>query len=325
MDFGAPGEDEKKRREGSLRFLPPLGMISNSKKVTIFENHPLAPLTTWKIGGAAQYLAVPQDLEDVYALMRLAQTRGWPLFFLGRGSNMLIADEGLPGLTLWLARSLLKLERRGQCLRAGAGVPLPRLARYAAEQGFSGFEFLAGIPGTVGAAVRLNAGAFGRNLAGGLKRVWAVTPRLNLVELNAAALGLGYRSSLLLNFPHWLVVEAEFELKDPALPREILASMQEFLAIRKSRHPANPRSCGSVFKNPPDAPSAGRLIDELGLKGRRRGDAQVSRKHANFILNQGRATAAQVKALMAEIQDQVWQAHHVALEREVVFLPDDLI
>jgi len=291
----------------------------------VYANHPLAPLTTWKIGGAAHYLAMPQDLEEVYALMRLAYDRGWPLFFLGRGSNVLIADEGLPGLTLCLARSLLKLERQGECLRAGAGVPLPKLARYAAELGFSGFEFLAGIPGAVGAAVRLNAGAFGHNLGGVLRRVWVVTPQLHLVELDAAALGLGYRSSLLLNFPHWLVAEAEFALGEPTPTGEIMARMQDFLAVRKSRHPANPRSCGSVFKNPPHGPSAGWLIDDLGLKGRRRGDAQVSRKHANFILNQGRATAAQVKALMAEIQDRVWQAHQVALEREVVFLPDDLI
>lgn len=290
----------------------------------ILQNHPLAPLTTWKIGGVAQYLAAPRDLEEVYALMRLARERGWPLFFLGRGSNVLIADEGLPGLTLHLARSLLKLERRGEYLRAGAGVPLPKLARYAAESGFSGFEFLAGIPGTVGAAVRLNAGAFGKNMAGVLRRVWVLTPQLRLVELDAATLGLGYRSSLLLNFPHWLVAEAEFSLKDQAPPAEIAARMQEFLAVRKSRHPANPRSCGSVFKNPKDSPTAGWLIDDLGFKGRRVGDAQVSRKHANFILNQGRATAAQVKALMAEIQDRVWQAHHLALEREVVFLPEDL-
>jgi UDP-N-acetylmuramate dehydrogenase len=290
----------------------------------ILQNHPLAPLTTWKIGGAAQYLAMPRDLEEVYALMRLAYERGWPIFFLGRGSNVLIADEGLPGLTLHLARSLLKLERRGDYLRSGAGVPLPRLARFAAQEGFSGFEFLAGIPGTVGAAVRLNAGAFGRNLGDVLRRIWVVTPQLHLVELDAAALGLSYRSSLLLNFPHWLVAEAEFKLGSPAPPAEITAQMTEFLAVRQARHPANPRSCGSVFKNPQDSPTAGWLIDDLGLKGRRVGDAQVSRKHANFILNQGRATAAQVKALMAEIQERVWQAHHIALEREVVFLPEDL-
>jgi UDP-N-acetylmuramate dehydrogenase len=291
---------------------------------TILENQPLAPLTTWKIGGPARLLAVPRDLEDVYGLMRLGFDRGWPLFFLGRGSNILIDDGGLPGLTLHLAKSLQKLERQGETLRVGAGVALPRLARAAAALGFSGFEFLGGIPGTVGAGVRLNAGAYGRNLADVLRRVWVATPQLQLLELQARELNLGYRSSLLLNFPHWLVVEAEFTLGTPAPPQAIAERMRQLLAARKARFPANPRSCGSVFKNPPGGPPAGALIDQAGFKGRRAGEAQVSRKHANFILNQGRATAGQVKALIAAIQETVYRTRGVILEREVVFLPDDL-
>jgi UDP-N-acetylmuramate dehydrogenase len=290
----------------------------------IFENQPLAPLTTWKIGGPARYLAAPRDLEDVYALMRLAYARGWPLFFLGRGSNILIADGGLPGLTLHLARSLQRLERQGETLRVGAGVALPRLARAAAAWGFAGFEFLAGIPGTVGAAVRLNAGADGQNLAGLLRRVWVATPQLQLLEFKAGELDLGYRSSLLRHFPHWLVVEAEFALGSPAPPAAIEERMRQLLAARKARFPANPRSCGSVFKNPPGGPAAGALIDQAGFKGRHAGAAQVSRKHANFILNQGQATAGQVQALIADIQETIWRTRGVILEREVVFLPDDL-
>jgi UDP-N-acetylmuramate dehydrogenase len=291
----------------------------------ILENQPLAPLTTWKIGGPARCLAVPGDLEDVYALMRLAQNRGWPLFFLGRGSNVLIDDAGLPGITLHLARSLQKLERQGDLLRAGAGVALPRLARAAMRLGFAGFEFLAGIPGTVGAAVRLNAGAHGGNLAQVLRRVWVATPQLQLLEFQVHELGLGYRTSLLLNFPHWLVVEAEFELKTPTPPETVARRMQELLAYRRERLPSNPRSCGSVFKNPPGGGAAGLLIEQSGFKGHRRGEALVSRKHANFILNAGHATAAQVKALISEIQEKVWQARGVTLEREVVFLPEDLV
>ena len=160
--------------------------------------------------------------------MGLAQDRGWPLWFLGRGSNLLIDDAGLPGITLHLARSLQLLRRRGDTLRAGAGVSLPRLARAAADLGFAGFEFLAGIPGTVGAAVRLNAGADGRDLAAVLNRVWVVTPRLQLLEFQAAELGLGYRASLLLNFPHWLVAEAEFSLTTPAAPETIKQRLTGF-------------------------------------------------------------------------------------------------
>jgi UDP-N-acetylmuramate dehydrogenase len=290
----------------------------------ILQNHPLAPLTTWRIGGAAARLAAPADVEEVWGLMRLAHDRGWPLFFLGRGSNVLIDDAGLPGLTLHLAKSLQNLTRHGGTLRAGAGVSLPRLAQAAARLGFAGFEFLAGIPGTVGAAVRLNAGAEGQSLAGVLKRVWVTTPQLQLLELTPPDLGLGYRTSLLLNFPHWLVVEAEFNLAHPANPEAIRARMAELIAQRKTRQPANPRSCGSVFRNPPGGPAAGWLIEAAGFKGHRLGDALVSRKHANFILNAGRATAAQVKALMDEIQKKVWQTQGVSLEREVVLLPGDL-
>jgi UDP-N-acetylmuramate dehydrogenase len=303
--------------------MPP-EIISVNKEV-IPENQPLAPLTTWKIGGAAMRLAAPAGVEEVYRLLRLAQERGWPRFFLGRGSNVLIADAGLPGLTLHLAKGLQGMARQGDTLRVGAGVALPRLAQSAARWGFAGFEFLAGIPGTVGGAVRLNAGAGGRSLKDLLTRAWVVTPQLHLLEFAAAELGLGYRSSLLLNFPHWLVVEAEFRLGQPAAPEAIQARMRELLQARKARQPANPRSCGSVFKNPVGGPGAGWLIEAARLKGRSRGDAVVSRKHANFILNRGQATAAQVKALIAEIQETVWRTQGVNLEREVIFLPEDLL
>ncbi len=214
--------------------------------------------------------------------MALAYDRGWPLWFLGRGSNILIDDAGLPGITLHLAKSLQGLEQRGDPLRAGAGVSLPRLARTAAGLGFAGFEFLAGIPGTVGAAVRLNAGADGLDLAGVLKRVWVATPQLQLLEFKAEELGLGYRSSRLLNFPHWLVVEAEFLLTRPAPPEAIKRRLHELQAARRARQPANYRNCGSVFKNPAGAPAAGLLIESAGLKGRRVGEAQVSYKARQF-------------------------------------------
>lgn len=285
---------------------------------------PLAPRTTWRIGGPAEYFAVPREVEEVFALFRLAADRGWPLFFLGRGSNVLVADAGLPGLTIQVG-GLKGLSREGDRLRAGAGVPLPQLARRLAAQGVSGFEFLEGIPGTIGAGVRLNAGAFGSQLGERLTRVYVATPRGRWLEFSPAELEPGYRSSRLLDFPHWLVVAAEFHLPGEDDPMAIRARMAQLAARRRAVQPRNPRSCGSVFKNPPQGPPAGRLIEEAGLKGRRIGDAVVSRKHANFILNAGRATAAQVKALIALIQEEVWRRFGVALAREVVFLPEDLL
>jgi UDP-N-acetylmuramate dehydrogenase len=293
-------------------------------KGPVQADFPLAPLTTWKIGGPAQFLVIPQDLDDVFALEQLAADRGWPLFFLGRGSNVLIDDAGLPGITLHVAKSFQKLEFHGDTVRVGAGMALPRLAYTLAARGLGGFEFLAGIPGTVGAAVRLNAGAQGYNLGQRLRRVWVVTPELELKELTVAEIAPGYRTSRLLHLPHWLVVEAEFGLQEEASPEEIQRTMRELLEERRSRQPSHPRTCGSVFKNPPEGPPAGRLIDEAGWKGRSVGDAQVARKHANFILNRGKATAAQMVTLMTAIEESVWQQFGIRLAREVVLLPQDM-
>ena len=293
-------------------------------KGPVQADFPLASLTTWKIGGPAQVLVIPQDLDDVFALGQLAAGRGWPLFFLGRGSNVLVDDAGLPGITLHLAKSFQKLEFHGDTVRVGAGMALPRLANTLAARCQAGFEFLAGIPGTVGAAVRLNAGAQGYNLGQRLKRVWAVTPELELKELTVGEIAPGYRTSRLLHLPRWLVVEAEFGLQKEASPEDIQRTMRELLEERRTRQPAHPRTCGSVFKNPPEGPPAGRLIDEAGWKGRSVGDAQVSRKHANFILNRGRATATQMVTLMTVIEESVWQRFGIRLEREVVFLPQDM-
>jgi UDP-N-acetylmuramate dehydrogenase len=293
-------------------------------KGPLYADYPLAPLTTWKIGGPAQFLAIPQDLEDVLALQRLAAQQGYPLFFLGRGSNVLIADAGLPGITLHLVKSFQKLERQVDTVRVGAGVGLPRLAKIMADWGQGGFEFLAGIPGTVGAAVRLNAGAHGQDLGRLLKRLWVVTPEMELKELTMAEITPGYRTSRLLDLPRWLVVEAEFALTEEVLPAEIQRRLREYLEERRARQPSHPRTCGSVFKNPPGGPAAGRLIEEAGWKGKSLGAAQVSQKHANFIINRGGATAAEMIALMAAIEDSVWQRCGLRLKREVVFLPQDM-
>ena len=134
----------------------------------------------------------------------------------------------------------------------------------------------------------------------------------------------GYRSSRLLHLPHWLVVEAEFVLQEEVAPDEIQNRLREFLEARRTRQPAHPRTCGSIYKNPPAGPPAGRLIEEGGWKGRSLGDAQVSRKHANFIINRGAATATQMVTLMAAIEESVWHRFGIRLEREVVFLPEDM-
>jgi UDP-N-acetylmuramate dehydrogenase len=290
------------------------------------RQYPLAPRTTWRIGGPAQYLLTPGSADEAATVLAAARAAGWPVFYLGRGSNLLIADQGLPGITLHLARPLSQISFHGDLVKAGAGVYLPHFAATLARQGWAGFEFLIGIPGTVGAAVRLNAGTGpGREMADILKSVTVLTSELQRRTIPAADLQLGYRHSLLLDQPRWLVLEAEFFLRQQASYPELVAVHRHLIQQRQAKFPPEKLTCGSVFKNPPQGPPAGWLIDQCGFKGVSRGEAQVSTRHANFIINRGRATAADMQALIAQIQETVWQQHAVRLEREVIFLPDDLL
>jgi UDP-N-acetylmuramate dehydrogenase len=289
-------------------------------------HYPLAPCTSWRVGGPAQYLLTPGSADEAVAVLAAAQDEGWPVFYLGRGSNLLIADQGLPGITLHLAGPISQLKFTGDTVKAEAGVYLPNFAATLARLGWAGFEWLIGIPGTMGAAVRINAGTgSGQEMADVLKSVTVLTTEFQLQTIPAAALELGYRHSQLLERPRWLVLTAEFYLGEQAPPRELAAAHRRIIQQRRSKFPPEKLTCGSVFKNPPQAPPAGWLIDQCGFKGKNVGDAQVSTHHANFIINRGRATAGDIKALIAEIQEKVWKSHGIQLQREVVFLPDDLL
>ncbi len=292
----------------------------------VFGNRALAPLTTWKVGGPAHCLITPCDLEDVMAVCARAHREGCPLFFLGRGSNLWIADSGVPGITLHLADSLQQLDIEGDILTAGAGVALPKMARFLADRGWGGFEFLTSIPGTVGAAVRINAGTGpGQEIGTRLVRVSVLTPSLEVRQFTVMELDMGYRYSRLLHFPHWLVVGAQLRLTEKVAPQLIKARMEAIRKTRKAKFPVNPRTCGSVFKNPPGGPPAGWLIDQAGLKGTTCGDAQVAPEHANFIVNRGKATAGDIRELIDRVQEAVWRVHGIELKREVVFWPDDVV
>jgi UDP-N-acetylmuramate dehydrogenase len=239
---------------------------------------------------------------------------------------LLIADQGLPGITLHLAKSLDHITFADGVVKAGAGVFLPHFAAMMARRGWAGFEFLIGIPGTVGAAIRLNAGTgSGQEMANILKSVSVLTSHLQLRTFSVSELELGYRHSMLLAHPSWLVLEAEFFLRDQAPPPELAAAHRRIIEQRRAKFPPEKLTCGSVFKNPPQGPPAGWLIDQCGFKGKSLGDAQVSTHHANFIINRGRATAAHIQALISDIQETVWKKHSINLEREVVFLPADLL
>lgn len=294
----------------------------------VLHDEPMARHTTMHIGGAAEaYLAV-HDCAHLSAVLRLAAQAGVTPFIMGGGSNLLVADAGLPGLVIETWSNIDALVAHPPVpdptvpgrfrLHAFCGVPLPRLAHQTAKAGFTGLEWAAGVPGTVGGGIVNNAGAHGGSMAD------CVLDALVFIDgeerrLPAAELGFSYRHS---NFrgawagrtPPMVVLAGTLGLH-ACEPSEAEAKVQECLDYRKRTQPAQ-RSVGSIFKNPPDN-AAGRLIEQAGLKGARHGDAEISLMHANFIVNRGKATAADVNALIALARAKVRETAGVDLELEI--------
>lgn len=287
---------------------------------------PLAPLTTYRIGGPARFFL---DVEDEIQLARAvewARGEGVPFFLLGGGSNLLVDDAGFPGLVVRLKGSFctIRTDRAAGLVVAGAGAPLPRLGRTGTKPGFLSYLFLTGIPGTVGGGVRINAGTAEGEIKDILDWADVFVPGRGIERRIAGEFHFGYRTSDLVAEPEAVVLRAAFRLAgQPSDPVKAAEAVKAHLAARRARQPKNPRTCGSVFKNP-EGRSAGLLIDQAGLKGFTIGGAEISRKHANWIVNKGDATAADVQALIAEAQRAVFELNGVKLEREVIYLPQDL-
>ena len=281
----------------------------------------LANYTTWRVGGPAEWLAEPNDAEQCLSLLQWAQTEGLTTRVIGAGSNLLIADAGLPGLTLCLRRlqgSQLDAET-GQ-VKALAGEPLPTLARRAARLGLHGLEWAVGIPGTVGGAAAMNAGAQGGSTADSLTCVEVIDRSLTdrvktTTTLSNADLAYDYRHSLLQGSEH-LVISAQFQLEPGHDAKELMRKTSGNLSHRTTTQPYQWPSCGSVFRNP-EPEKAGQLIEGLGLKGRRIGGAEVSEVHANFIVNVGDATADDIRTLIDLVRDEVEKMHGITLHPEV--------
>ena len=278
----------------------------------------LRDFTTWKVGGPAEWFAEPASAEELLALLRWGESLGLPLHCIGAGSNLLIADAGLPGLSVCLRRLQgSQLEPTDGWVEAAAGEPIPTLARKAARAGLSGLEWAVGIPGTVGGAVVMNAGAQGGCTAEWLHSVRVVDRRRpdQPFELSASALAFAYRHSRLQEEP-LVVLTARFRLEAGHDPAAVTARTSANLHSRTSTQPYQQPSCGSVFRNP-EPEKAGRLIEALGLKGLRRGGAEVSPVHANFIVNTGSASAADIDGLIRSVQERVAASHGITLHPEV--------
>lgn len=282
----------------------------------VLQDEPMSRHTTFRIGGPAKRMAFPSSREQLVLLMSFAKDYGANPLVIGNGSNLLVPDEGLDRLVIDTSANLNRVERgSGNTVLADAGATLARTADLACKSGLTGLEFAHGIPGTVGGGVCMNAGAYGGEMKQVLRSAAVLFPEEGIRTLAGEELAFSYRHSLLTDRPDAVVLRAVLTLEagEPAAIRE---KMDELMARRKASQPLEYPSAGSTFKRP-EGYYAAALIDQCGLKGLTVGGAQVSEKHAGFVINRGGATCADVTALMTEIQKRVWEATGVRLEPEV--------
>jgi UDP-N-acetylenolpyruvoylglucosamine reductase len=284
-----------------------------SRETVIRRNEPLAQRTTLRVGGLADWYIEPASEKDLAAVLKLCSERSLPVFVLGRGSNLLVRDGGVRGAVICLAQPCFsRIETAGEELRCGAGAKLKEVAASAKRNGVAGFEFLEGIPGSVGGALRMNAGAMGGAMFDLVTSVRLMNFSGQVLERSRAELAVKYRGcpTLAQQVALQAVLRGRRGERD-----EIQRRMKEFSQKRWTSQPAAP-SAGCIFKNPASIP-AGKLIDELGLKGTRVGGAMVSLEHGNFLVNDGTATARQVLELIELIRSRARTERGIELEPEV--------
>ena len=279
----------------------------------IFEDEPLSKHTSYRIGGPADLYALPADVEDLTALLRVCGEREIPAFVIGKGTNLLVNDLGFRGVVVDLKAACGALRTDGEEVIAGSAVRIKRLTAWCEERGLGGLEFMSGIPGTVGGALRMNAGAFGGEISDRLRWIEGIAPDGTRQRWVKAELDFGYRRAG--GLEDRVIVGCAFGLArtDAAL---LTTQRKEILRKRNARQPLEVPSAGSVFKRP-EGDYAGRLIEAAGCKGLRVGDAMVSPKHANFIVNLGRATASEVRTVIERVRERVEQKFGIVLELEI--------
>jgi len=295
-------------------FIAELQAISN---LEIRFDEMMSNHTTWKIGGPADLMIIPQNKEQLVQAVRVLHKHEIPWVVLGRGSNMLVSDKGIRGVTIKLGGTFDEIHFDGTEVTAGGAYSFVKLAVQAGKKGLTGLEFAGGIPGSVGGAVYMNAGALGSDVSRILKQAEVLLNTGEVITMQNNDLQYAYRHSLLQQEPG-IVLEAIFQLA-PGNREEITASMAANKDRRLRTQPLKMASCGSVFRNP-EGTFAAKLIEEAGLKGLRVGGAEVSTMHANFIVNIGNATAEDVLALIKKIQDIILESNGIVLVPEVLVL-----
>ena len=295
------------------------GDIQRRLGIKTSRDEPLERFSTMRVGGPADLFAEVRNLFELRGIVRFARQRDIPLFLIGRGSDLIISDAGIGGLVVLVRAAGLRID--GERIAAEAGVQMAKLATTGKQHGLSGLEFGLAIPGSVGGAVWANAGAHGSDVAGVLTSAIVVGADGEERELGPADMGMAYRETQLKHSAPGrpdVVLEATFAL-EPAEPDAIAERLGSIRRWRQEHQPIGQKSAGSVFRNP-EGDSAGRIIDELGLKEQRIGGAQVSPRHANFIVNTGGATAADVRALGDLVRETVRRERGIELAYEVEFV-----
>lgn len=301
-------------REETANWIEQLSRVISPGRWCVGE--PMSRHTTFRIGGSADLFLAP-TLEELTAVLPLAGEKEIPVTVLGNGSNVLVCDEGIRGIVLAIGKGMDTLSIEGNIIRAEAGCLLSKVSNAAAEAGLSGLEFAAGIPGSIGGAVVMNAGAYGGEIKDVLLEAGVLTAEGKKKRLTAEELALSYRHSCIPK-KQYIVTDAVFQLTSESR-EEIRSRMEELKQKRVLKQPLEYPSAGSTFKRP-EGYFAGKLIQDAGLCGYTVGEAQISKKHCGFVINTGKATAAQVRQLIGDVQDKVFEQFQVRLEPEVKLL-----
>ena len=282
------------------------------KRVLVDE--PMKKHTTFRVGGNADYFVMPQNASEVKKVVELCKNTSMPYYILGNGSNLLVGDKGYRGVIIQIYKEMNEIQVEGERIKAQAGALLSRIGNIALEAELAGFEFASGIPGTVGGAVVMNAGAYGGEMKDIIINATVLTQDGEIVTLNKEELELGYRTSVVAK-KGYIVLEAEYQLQKGD-KSAIRARMDELKNQRVTKQPLEYPSAGSTFKRP-EGYFAGKLIQDAGLRGFQVGGAQVSEKHCGFVINKEQATAADIMELMRQVSEKVMKEFGVKLEPEV--------
>lgn len=282
-------------------------------------HEPMSKYTTFRVGGEAECMVIVQEEEELVKLIPYLNQIEQEYFILGNGSNLLVGDKGYRGVIVKMGGAMEEVCVEGSLMTAKAGALLSKAASAARMNGLSGMEFAAGIPGSIGGAIVMNAGAYGGEMKQIVESVRVMDRNGQIMTLDNDTMEFGYRTSIIKNRP-FIVLEVSFRLT--AGDREqIGARMEELACLRKSKQPLEYPSAGSTFKRP-EGYYAGKLIMDAGLRGYRIGGAQVSNKHCGFVINTGNAAAADIREVIEEVQEKVKEKFHVTLEPEIIFLGD---